>query len=135
MIIGNGGAEFGVRGYITAYDANTGQRIWRFYAVPGDPAKPFESKAMEAAAKTWTGEWWKFGGGGTAWDGMAYDPDLKLLYVGTGNGSPWDRNYRSPGGGDNLYLSSIVALNPATSELVWYFQETPGRGISPRPSR
>jgi quinohemoprotein ethanol dehydrogenase len=126
VIIGNGGAEFGVRGYITAYNAKTGQQVWRFYTVPGDPAKPFESKAMEAAAKTWTGEWWKYGGGGTAWDAMAYDPDLKLLYVGTGNGSPWDRQYRSPGGGDNLYLSSIVALNPANGELVWYFQETPG---------
>jgi quinohemoprotein ethanol dehydrogenase len=126
VIIGNGGAEFGTRGYVTAYDALTGNQMWRFYTVPGDPSKPFESKAMEEAAKTWMGEWWKYGGGGTAWDAMAYDPDLKLLYIGTGNGSPWNREVRSPGGGDNLYLSSIVALNPDSGELVWYYQTTPG---------
>ena len=126
VIIGNGGAEYGTRGYVTAYDALTGNQVWRFYTVPGDPAKPFESKAMEEAAKTWTGEWWKYGGGGTAWNAMAYDPELKLLYIGTGNGSPWNREERSPGGGDNLYLSSIVALNPDNGELVWYYQTTPG---------
>ncbi|MDR3715269.1 MAG: PQQ-dependent dehydrogenase, methanol/ethanol family [Puia sp.] len=126
VIIGNGGAEYGVRGYITAYDALSGKQVWRFYTVPGDPAKPFESKAMKDAARTWTGEWWKYGGGGTAWDAMAYDPALNLLYVGTGNGSPWDRNYRSPGGGDNLYLSSILAINPENGQLVWYYQTTPG---------
>ena len=126
VIIGNGGAEFGVRGYITAYDADNGKEVWRFYTVPGDPSKPFENKAMEDAAKTWAGDWWKYGGGGTAWDAMAYDPQLKLLYVGTGNGSPWDRKYRSNGFGDNLYLSSILALNPANGELVWYYQTTPG---------
>ncbi len=126
VIIGNGGAEYGVRGYVTAYDAMTGNQVWRFYTVPGNPADGFESEAMEAAAKTWTGEWWKFGGGGTAWDAMAYDPELKLLYIGTGNGSPWNREIRSPGGGDNLYLSSIVALNPDNGELKWHYQTTPG---------
>ena len=126
IIIGNGGAEFGVRGFISAYDPENGKMIWRFYTVPGDPSKPFENKAMEAAAKTWAGEWWKYGGGGTAWDAMAYDPELKLLYVGTGNGSPWDRVYRSDGKGDNLYLSSILAINPSNGELVWYYQTTPG---------
>jgi len=126
VIIGNGGAEFGVRGYITAYDAETGKQVWRFYTVPGDPSKPFESKAMEMAAKTWTGEWWKYGGGGTCWDAMAYDPDLNLFYVGTGNGSPWSRHHRSPGGGDNLFLSSIVAINPDDGEYVWHYQTTPG---------
>lgn len=126
IIIGNGGAEFGVRGFISAYDPENGKLIWRFYTVPGDPATPFENKAMEAAAKTWSGDWYKYGGGGTAWDAMAYDPELKLLYVGTGNGSPWDRKYRSNGVGDNLYLSSILALNPANGELVWYYQTTPG---------
>ena len=126
VIIGNGGAEFGVRGYISAYDAMNGKMIWRFYTVPGNPADPFENKAMEEAAKTWAGEWWKYGGGGTAWDAMAYDPELKLLYVGTGNGSPWDRKYRSNGVGDNLYLSSILALNPENGSLVWHFQTTPG---------
>ncbi|HEY7546084.1 MAG TPA: PQQ-binding-like beta-propeller repeat protein, partial [Blastocatellia bacterium] len=126
VIIGNGGGEYGVRGYVSAYDAATGKLAWRFYTVPGDPSKPFESPAMERAAKTWTGEWWKVGGGGTAWDSMAYDPQLDLLYIGTGNGSPWNWQVRSPGGGDNLYLSSILALRPDTGELVWHYQTTPG---------
>lgn len=126
VIIGNGGAEFGVRGYITAYDAMTGEQKWRFFTVPGDPSKPFESKAMEMAAKTWSGEWWKYGGGGTAWDAMAFDPELNLFYVGTGNGSPWDWFHRSNGQGDNLFLSSIVALNPDNGEYVWHYQTTPG---------
>ena len=126
VIIGNGGAELGVRGFVSAYDAQTGRLVWRFYTVPGDPSKPFESPALEAAAKTWTGEWWKMGGGGTAWDAFAYDPEARLLYVGTGNGSPWDRSIRSPGGGDNLYLSSILALDVDTGELAWHYQTTPG---------
>lgn len=126
VIIGNGGAEFGVRGYFSAYDAQTGEQAWRFYTVPGNPAEPFENEVMEMAADTWTGEWWTYGGGGTAWDAMAYDPELNLLYVGTGNGSPWDRTKRSPGGGDNLFLSSILAINPDTGEMVWHYQTTPG---------
>ena len=126
VIIGNGGAEYGVRGYVTAYDADTGKQAWRFYTVPGDPSKPFENPELEAAAKTWTGEWWTMGGGGTAWDSMAYDPDLDLLYVGTGNGAPWARHIRSPEGGDNLYLSSILALDPDTGRLKWHYQVTPG---------
>ncbi len=127
VIIGNGGAELGVRGFASAYDAETGKLAWRFYVVPGDPAKGFESAALRKAAKTWTGEWWRNGGGGgTPWDSFAYDPEAKLLYVGTGNGSAWDRKLRSPGGGDNLYLSSIVALHVETGELAWYYQTTPG---------
>jgi len=126
IIIGNGGAEYGVRGYLTAYNAETGKQAWRFYSVPGNPALLFESKALETAAKTWTGNYWEAGGGGTMWDAMAYDPDLNLMYVGTGNGSPWNRRYRSPAGGDNLYLSSIVALNPDNGEYVWHYQTTPG---------
>jgi PQQ-dependent dehydrogenase (methanol/ethanol family) len=125
VIIGNGGAELGVRGYITAYDALTGEQLWRFYTVPGDPAKPQESQALEDAVASWTGEWWKFGGGGTVWDAMAYDPALNLLYIGTGNGSPWNRNIRSPDGGDNLYLNSIVAINPDNGDYVWHYQVTP----------
>ena len=126
VLIGNGGAEYGVRGFISAYDAQTGHLDWRFYTVPGNPAHGFENKAMEMAAGTWTGDWWKYGGGGTVWDAMAYDPDLDLLYIGVGNGSPWDRDIRSPGGGDNLFLSSIMALRPETGEYVWHYQTTPG---------
>ncbi|MGH8264256.1 MAG: PQQ-binding-like beta-propeller repeat protein, partial [Steroidobacteraceae bacterium] len=126
VIIGNGGAEFGVRGYVTAYDADSGRRVWRTYTVPGDPARTFESTAMENAAKTWTGEWWKYGGGGSVWDSMAYDPQLDLLYIGIGNGGPWNPKIRSPQGGDNLYLSSIMALRPDTGDYVWHFQTTPG---------
>jgi quinohemoprotein ethanol dehydrogenase len=127
VVIGNGGAELGVRGYVTAYDAETGKQAWRFYTVPGDPAKPFEGKHLEKAAATWRGgKWWEIGGGGTVWDSMAYDPDLNLLYLGVGNGSPWNRYIRSPGGGDNLYLSSIVAVNPDDGTMVWYYQTTPG---------
>src|SRR5680860_359898 len=126
VIIGNGGAEYGVRGYVTAYDAATGDEVWRFYTVPGNPSDGFESKAMEEAAKTWTGEWWKFGGGGTVWDAMAYDPELNTIYIGVGNGSPWNRDIRSPEGGDNLYLSSIVALNPKDGDVKWHYQTTPG---------
>lgn len=126
VIIGNGGAEYGVRGYVSAYDINTGDLRWRFYTVPGNPALPPESNAMAMAQKTWTGDvFWKVGGGGTVWDSMAYDPELDLLYIGVGNGSPWNRHIRSPGGGDNLFLSSIVALNAKTGEYVWHYQTTP----------
>ncbi len=126
VIIGNGGAELGVRGYVSAYDAESGEMLWRFYTVPGNPADGFESPALEMAAQTWAGEWWKLGGGGTVWDSMAYDHALNLLYIGVGNGSPWNHNIRSNGEGDNLFLSSIVALRPDTGEYVWHFQTTPG---------
>jgi len=125
VIIGNGGADLGLRGYVSAYDATTGEQVWRFYTVPGDPAKPQESKALERALPTWKGgRWWEFGGGGTVWDALAYDPALDLLYVGTGNGGPWTPALRSAG--DNLYLASILALRPDTGELVWHYQTTPG---------
>jgi quinohemoprotein ethanol dehydrogenase len=126
VLIGNGGAEMGVRGYVTAYDAETGRQAWRFYTVPGDPSKGFENKAMEMAARTWTGEWWKAGGGGTVWDSMAYDPALHMVYIGVGNGSPWAQIFRSPGGGDNLFLASIVALDVRTGEYEWHYQTVPG---------
>jgi quinohemoprotein ethanol dehydrogenase len=128
VIIGNGGAEYGVRGYVTAYDAETGAQKWRWFIVPGDPSKPFEDESMKRAAATWdpSGKYWEAGGGGTAWDTMAFDPELDLVYIGTGNGSPWSQKRRSPAGGDNLYLSSIVALKADTGAYVWHYQETPG---------
>ncbi len=126
VIIGMSGGEYGIRGYLSAYDAETGKLAWRFYTVPGDPSKPFENKAMEMAAKTWSGEYWKLGGGGTTWDAISYDPDLNLVYFGVGNGIEWARNYRTKSKGDNLFLSSIVALNADTGKYVWHYQATPG---------
>lgn len=127
VLIGNGGTETGPsRGYVTAYDAETGKQAWRFYIVPGNPADGFENDAMKMAAETWTGEWWKHGGGGNAWHGFTYDADLDMLYIGTGNGSPWNRKIRSPGGGDNLFLCSIVALDPDDGKYLWHYQTTPG---------
>ncbi|HEX5006318.1 MAG TPA: PQQ-dependent dehydrogenase, methanol/ethanol family, partial [Hyphomonadaceae bacterium] len=132
VLIGNGGAEFGVRGYITAYDAKTGEQAWRFYTTP-NPAKQPDNAASdkvfaEKANATWgdTGEWVESGGGGTAWDAMAYDPELDIVYIGVGNGTPWNRRLRDPEGGDNLFLSSILALKPDTGEYVWHYQTTPG---------
>jgi quinohemoprotein ethanol dehydrogenase len=126
VYIGNGGAEYGVRGYATAYDAETGKQVWRFHAVPGDPSKPFENEAMEMAAKTWSADTnWDFGGGGTIWNSIVYDPDFDQVYLGTGNGSPWARDIRSPGGGDNLFLSSIVAVDATTGRYKWHYQTTP----------
>jgi quinohemoprotein ethanol dehydrogenase len=128
VIIGNGGSEYGVRGYATAYDSDTGKEVWRWFVVRGDPSRPFEDESMAAAAKTWdpAGKYWVNGGGGAAWDSIVYDPDLNLVFIGTGNGGPWNRNLRSPAGGDNLYLASIVALNADTGKLLWHYQETPG---------
>ncbi len=126
LIIGNGGAEYGVRGFVTAYDLETGEQAWRFYTVPGNPADGFEDDIQKMAAETWTGEWWTQGGGGTAWDSFAYDPELNLVYIGTGNGSPWVRSIRSPGGGDNLFLASIVALDADTGDYKWHYQTVPG---------
>ena len=126
IFIGNGGADMGgVRGYVSAYDTETGKLIWRFYTIPGDPSLPFEHPELEEAAKTWNGEWWTMGGGGTAWNSIVYDPDFNQLYIGTGNGQPWNIDIRSPGGGDNLYLSSIIALNADTGKMNWYYQTTP----------
>src|SRR5271155_995474 len=126
VIIGNSGGEYGARGYISAYDAETGKLLWRFFTVPGDPSKPFENEAMARAAKTWSGEWWKMGGGGTVWDSISFDPKLNLIYFGTGNGMAWDQRKRSLNKGDNLYVSSIVALNADTGAYVWHYQATPG---------
>ncbi|MCC7463334.1 MAG: PQQ-dependent dehydrogenase, methanol/ethanol family [Gammaproteobacteria bacterium] len=117
VVIGNAGADFGARGYVTAYDVATGKRVWRFYTVPGDPSKPRENAAMEKAAQTWQGDAWK-GGGGTVWDGIVYDEELKLLYLGVGNAGPL--KFNAPG--DNLFTASIVALKADTGEYVWHYQ-------------
>ena len=126
VFIGQGGGDRGSRGFATAYDAETGARIWRFYITPGNPADGFENAAMERAAATWSGNWWETGTGGTPWNSFAYDPELNLLYIGAGNAGPWDKSVRSPGDGDNLYVSSIVAVDADTGEYRWHFQTTPG---------
>ena len=130
VFIGNAGADFPpFRGYVSAFDTDNGKELWRFYTVPGDPAKGFENKALEAAAKTWTGEWWKYGGGGSMWDGMAYDPDENLVYVGTGNGLPWPQDLRQGKGTphlDNLYIASIIAIDADSGQLKWHYSCTPG---------
>ncbi len=127
VLIGNGGSEAAPnRGYVTAYDAETGEQAWRFFIVPGNPSDGFENEAMAMAAKTWTGEWWKYGGGGNAWHGFTYDHELHTLYIGTGNGGPWNPKVRSEKGGDNLFLSSIVALDPDNGAYKWHYQTTPG---------
>ena len=127
VFIGNGGGEYGVRGYVSAYDTKTGDLDWRFFTVPGDPSKPFEHPELELAAETWKGgEWWKIGGGGTVWNSIVYDAETDTVFLGVGNGSPWTRTIRSPGGGDNLFLSAIVAVNASTGEMRWYYQTTPG---------
>lgn len=128
VVIGNAGAEYDTRGYVSAFDIETGKLAWRFHVVPSDPAKgPQESPALEAAVKTWSPKSrWDVGGGGAPWDAINYDPETGYVLVGTGNGGPYSVQKRSPGGGDNLYLSSIVALDPKTGELKWHYQETPG---------
>ena len=126
VVIGNSGAEYGVRGYISAYDAETGTLAWRFYTVPGDPANPPEQPILAEAAKTWHGEWWKEGGGGTVWESLSYDPELNLIYFGVSNGLEWNQGYRSESQGDNWFLSSIVAVNADTGAYAWHYQCTPG---------
>lgn len=124
IIVGVSGGEYAIRGFFSAFDANTGKQLWRFYTVPGDPSKPFEQPELEKAAKTWSGDWWKIGGGGAVWNGVAYDPDSDIVYVGTGQPGPWTDHYRGPG--DNLFANSILAVRGATGKLVWYYQEVPG---------
>ena len=128
VVIGNSGGDVGSRGYMSAYNADTGEKVWRFFIVPGEPGKldgEASDSVMAMAAATWTGEWWKMGGGGNNWDGIAYDPDLNLVYFPTGNGSPHHMKFRSPEGGDNLFLCSIVAVDAATGEYKWHYQEIP----------
>lgn len=125
VIIGNGGADMGERGYVTAYDAATGHQVWRFYVTPGTPDENKGDPAMERAAETWSGEYWKTGTGGAVWDSMTFDADLNRIYLGTGNGGPYDSDIRSPGKGDNLYVASIVALDADTGKYVWHYQANP----------
>ncbi len=129
VLIGSAGAEFRARGSLAAFDAETGAEVWRFHTVPGNPADGFEKEglnksAMEKAAKTWAGKWWEFGGGGTVWDAITYDPATNLVYFGTGNAEPWNPDAHGRQG-DSLYTSSIVAVNADTGEYAWHFQETP----------
>ncbi|MES2698875.1 MAG: PQQ-dependent dehydrogenase, methanol/ethanol family [Pseudomonadota bacterium] len=129
VVIGNGGADYGVRGFVSAYDAETGAQLWKFYTVPGNPADGPDGEAsdsaMQIALPTWHGEWWRWGGGGTAWDAFAYDPALNLVYIGTGNGSPHMWSIRSEGRGDNLFLCSIVAVDATTGAYRWHYQMVP----------
>lgn len=128
VIIGNSGADFGARGYVTAYDQATGSQVWRFYTVPGTPAENAKDPAMARAAETWGGEYWKTGTGGTVWNGITFDPELNQIYIGTGNAGPYDPAIRSPGGGDTLYVASIVALNADTGKYLWHYQVNPREG-------
>jgi len=124
VIVGVSGGEYGVRGFFDAYDVETGKRAWRFYTVPGDPSKPFEQPVLAEWAKTWSGDWWKIGGGGPVWGGIAYDPDSDILYVGTGQPGPWTSMHR--GKGDNLCTDCIIAVRGATGQYIWHYQTTPG---------
>jgi len=126
VLIGNSGAEKSARGYLGAYDATTGEDLWRVYTVPGNPELGFENPQMEMAASTWSGNWWELGGGGTVWDAIVYDEQNNLVIFGTGNGTPWDQRARDPEGGDNLFVASILAVDADTGEYVWHYQTTPG---------
>ncbi len=123
VIVGVSGGEYGVRGFFDAYDANTGKQLWRFYTVPGDPSKPFEQPIYADWAKTWTGEYWKIGGGAPVWGGVAYDEESDMLYVGTGQPSSWSDYHR--GKGDALCTNCIVAVRGSTGKYVWHYQTTP----------
>jgi quinohemoprotein ethanol dehydrogenase len=125
VIVGISGGDHPKRGFFDAYDAMTGQRLWRFYTIPGDPSKPFENAAMRKAAETWDPNAWKLGGGGAVWDGIAYDPDTDLIYAGTGNAEPWPEEFRGEKGKDGLYACSILAVQASTGELKWHYQLVP----------
>ncbi|WP_037474114.1 PQQ-dependent dehydrogenase, methanol/ethanol family [Sphingobium sp. ba1] len=128
VVIGNAGAEYDVRGYVTAYRVSDGKQVWRFFTVPRDPKSgPQENPELEDALKTWDPKSrWDIGGGGTVWDAINYDPQFDTVYIGVGNGGPYAISRRSPAGGTNLYLSSIVALDRKTGRVKWHYQETPG---------
>ena len=124
IVVGVSGGEYAIRGFFAAFDVNTGKQLWKFYTVPGDPSKPFEQPELKEAAKTWSNDWWKIGGGAAVWNGFAYDADTDTVYVGTGQPGPWTDFSR--GAGDNLFANCILAVRGATGKLVWYYQEVPG---------
>jgi len=126
VIVGVSGGDRPTRGFFAAYDAMTGRQSWRFYTVPGDPAKGFENSSMRKAAATWDNDWWKQGGGGAVWDGIAFDPESGLVYAGTGNAEPWAESLRNSAGKEDLYVCSIVAVSVETGELKWHYQMVPG---------
>jgi quinohemoprotein ethanol dehydrogenase len=126
VLIGFGGTTGKTRGFVTSYDAATGRQLWRFYTVPGNPADRPENQSMAMASKTWSGDWWKFGGGGDVWNAIAYDPETDTVFIGTGSGYPWNRRVRSADGGDNLFIASIVALDGSSGAYKWHYQVTPG---------
>jgi PQQ-dependent dehydrogenase (methanol/ethanol family) len=129
VFIGNANADVGIgRGHVDAYDIETGKHLWRFYTIPGDPAKGFENKAMEMASKTWGPQYWKHSGGGSAWDGITYDPVTNLVYIGTDGAAPSDPKERDSGSGDELFTCAIVAVNADTGAYVWHYSTTPGDG-------
>ncbi|MBN8818418.1 MAG: PQQ-dependent dehydrogenase, methanol/ethanol family [Sphingomonas sp.] len=129
VVIGNGGADYGSRGFVSAFDAETGKKLWKFYITPTDPARGPDGEASDSAMKiaqpTWYGKFWEAGAGGNAWDGFAYDPKLNLVYIGTGNGSPHMWHFRSEGKGDNLFLCSMVAVDATTGQYKWHYQMVP----------
>jgi quinohemoprotein ethanol dehydrogenase len=127
VVVGGGGGEYGVRGVVSAFDAETGKLAWRWWTIPGDPAKPFENDAMAKAAQTWDNSfpYWENGGGGTVWNNMSFDPALNLIYFGTGNAGPWSSAARNPSGKDNLYSASVVALDIDSGQYAWHYQTTP----------
>ncbi len=131
VIVGHGGADISpLVGFVTAYDAKTGKRVWRFNTVPGGEGQPASTKAEQVMRPTWPSGWTnpdgtRRGGGGTMWNAFSYDPELNLIYLGVGNGFPYNQRLRSPGGGDNLFLSSIVAVKADTGEYVWHYQVCP----------
>ena len=131
VFIGNGGGDFGGRGYVSAYDAESGKLVWRFYTVPGDPkAKPdgaaSDNVMKKLAEPTWFGQWYKYGGGGHVWNALVFDPDYNQVYMATGNGLPWSYYHRSEGKGDNLFIAAIVAVDADTGKYKWHSQESPG---------
>ncbi len=131
VVVGVAGGEFFIRGFVAAFNLKDGSLAWKFHTVPPKPGEPFEDKAQEDAAKTWTGDWAKYGGGAPVWDGLVYDPDTSLVIFGTGNAEPWPQELRGIkkedwGKFDNLYTCSIVAVDAKTGKLKWYYQTVPG---------